>query len=202
MKEKNIEFRSFTGDAPVIESREDGQESRRIVGYAAKFDKWSLPIGGWFKEKISRGAFDDVLKGDVVAVFNHDKNYILARNGSTLNLSVDDVGLRYEFEAPNNTAGNDLLESVSRGDIKGSSFRFIANKITWETAPKGDEVEELRTIEKVETLIDVGPVTFPAYPDTEVAKRSRDAFYKERESDDWKHSYEKRSRDLHILNLK
>ena len=32
-------------------------ESRTIVGYAAKFEKWAEPIMGWFREKIDRDAF-------------------------------------------------------------------------------------------------------------------------------------------------
>ena len=172
--------------APVIEERADGKPSRKIIGYAAVFEKWSKPIAGWFKEKVSRQAFDEVLKNDVVAVFNHDKNKILARNGKTLVLEVDQRGLKYSFEAPNTTAGNDLLESISRGDVSGSSFQFIPKKVSWEKAPKDDPdgVEELRTIEKVGLLIDVGPVVFPAYPDTDAARRSMENFYKENPAQD------------------
>ena len=52
-----IEIRSLIGDLH-IESREAGTVSRTIVGYAAKFESWSEPIMGWFREKIARGAFD------------------------------------------------------------------------------------------------------------------------------------------------
>ena len=52
-----IEIRSLVGDLH-IESREEGTVSRTIVGYAAKFESWSDPIMGWFREKIARGAFD------------------------------------------------------------------------------------------------------------------------------------------------
>ena len=52
-----LEIRSLMGDLH-IESRDPGTAGRTIVGYAAKFECWSDPILGWFREKIARGAFD------------------------------------------------------------------------------------------------------------------------------------------------
>jgi HK97 family phage prohead protease len=102
---------------------------------------------------------------------------LLARTGSgTLTLSVDERGLRYEFDAPNTTAGNDLLEMLKRGDVSQSSFAFTVKDEKW------DEVKAempIRTITKVKRLYDVSPVTYPAYPDTTVAKRSLDAAKKQ-----------------------
>jgi HK97 family phage prohead protease len=110
---------------------------------------------------------------DVVATFNHNFDHVLARSSSgTLNLSVDENGLKYTFEAPNTTAGNDLLENVRNGNIKGSSFMFTVKEQTWKYT-EDDEADE-RTIEKVGSLIELGPVTMPAYPDTSAAKRSHE----------------------------
>jgi len=120
---------------------------------------------------MDRTAFDNVDMSGVIATFNHDFNNVLARSDSdTLRLSVDDYGLRYEFEAPNTTAGNDLLENVRVGNVKGSSFMFtVADSGTeWR---KGEDGMDERTIKQVERLIELGPVTVPAYPDTTVAKR-------------------------------
>ena len=162
-----IRFFDFT---PQIEVRED-KESRIIKGYAAKFDKLSKNLG-WFREKIDKNAFDEADMNDVVAVLNHDFNILYARTLSgTLKLSVDDEGLLYEFDSPNSSAGNDLVEMINRKDISSSSFQFIVSEDKWE---QDDELGEVRTILKVKRLIDVSPVTFPAYPDTTVAKRSFD----------------------------
>ena len=168
----NKEQRTFTGSIE-IRKNEDGTESRTITGYAAVFDKWSHELG-WFKEKVSRTAFDGVDMSDVVATFNHDFNYPLARTGSkTLKLSVDDYGLRYEFEAPNTTAGNDLLENVRVGNVVGSSFMFTVSEDNW-TFKNNTEVDE-REIIKIERLFELGPVVMPAYPDTTAAARSAEA---------------------------
>ena len=162
-------------------------ESRRVEGYAAVFGSESEELG-WFVEEIAPGAFDDVLSDDVRALYNHDENLILARTASgTLELSIDERGLRYAFDAPNTTAGNDLLESIKRGDISQSSFGFRVKEDKWEDMEMEQNGKKWfktkRTIMKVERLFDVSPVTFPAYPDTDVARRSLDARKKEEAPD-------------------
>jgi len=162
------------------EMRMEGEDSRKVVGYAAVYDKDSEIMWG-FRERIAPGAFDDVLQDDVRALFNHDTNMLLARTTSgTLRLSVDDNGLRYEFDAPNTTAGNDLLEMLRRGDVSQSSFGFTVDEEMWEE--KAGDIP-VRTIKKVKRLYDVSPVTYPAYPDTTVAKRSLEQFREERKEE-------------------
>ena len=159
-----------------LASRQEGssEKSRTIVGYAAKFDRWSDPIGGWFREKIDPSAFRDTDMADVVMCFNHDVSAILARSGSgTLRLGVDETGLRFEFDAPDTGLGNDMLELVRRGDISKCSFAFVVDRDEWRYADSknGLEMDE-RTILHVSELRDVSLVTFPAYPDTEAGVRS------------------------------
>jgi len=164
-------------------------ESRTIRGYAAKYNTTSEPLMSRdskykFRETIAAGAFDGASMDDVRALFNHDNNIVLARsrNGSgTLQLGVDEIGLWYEFEAPNTTHGNDLLESVKRGDIDQSSFAFSIDGDGAEWSESGDyendtDVIYMRTIKKIKRIYDVSPVTEPAYSDTSVAVRSLETF--------------------------
>jgi HK97 family phage prohead protease len=165
----------------TVEKRGD-KEVRLVSGYAAVFNQLSRNLG-WFREKIEPGAFDNVLENDVVALFNHEPNLILARTISkTLKLSVDERGLKYEFEAPNTTAGNDLVVSLERGDIQHSSFSFSIEKEKWE---EDEEAGEIRTVLEVKRLYDVSPVVFPAYTQTDVAmaKRSFDEWKTARDED-------------------
>jgi hypothetical protein len=190
----NIERRSLAIDeiesaVPLlaVESRsEDGAEREWIVGYAAKFGVNSLDLGD-FVERIDPGAFGIVAERrgrkkplETRALWNHDANYPLARYPGTLRMTVDEVGLRYEFPVPDTTYGRDIASNIRAGIVKGSSFSF--------TVPSGGDswaVEDgrsVRTIQKIDTLLDVGPVTFPAYPDADVtvAQRSFDHFRQER----------------------
>ncbi|WP_136487867.1 HK97 family phage prohead protease [Vibrio sp. H11] len=158
-------------DEIKVEKREDG-ESPRIVGYAAKFNTRSNNLGG-FVEVIAPGAFDDVLDDDVRGLFNHDRNFVLGRSVSgTLSLSVDDIGLRYEITPPDTQMVRDMvLEPMARGDISQSSFAFRlpSDGYRWD---EGDDGVYIRTIIRVSKLLDVCPVTYPAYNDTEASTRA------------------------------
>ena len=168
----NIEQRFFDTTLEV-RTNEDGTPSRTIVGVGAVTNSWSKTLGGWFREIIEPGAFDDVDFSRTYATFNHNNDNILARvDSNTLQVYVNDDGhLEYRFEAPNTTAGNDLLENVRNGNVKGSSFTFnIPNGgDTWEQRAGG--IEE-RRVHKVKTVPELGPVTNPAYTDTTAARRS------------------------------
>jgi HK97 family phage prohead protease len=187
----NIERRALAIDevesaVPLlaVESRsEDGTDRQWIVGYAAKFGVNSLELEGQFVERLDPGAFGIVAERrgrkrplETRALWNHDPNYPLARFPGTLRMNVDEVGLRYEFPVPDTSYGRDLAANIEAGIVRGSSFSF-------QVAPGGEawSVEDgrsIRTVTKIDSLIDVGPVTFPAYPDADVtvARRSFDAF--------------------------
>ena len=172
------EIRFFDNPVQII-TRDGESESRTVEGYALKFEQLSRNLG-WFREKIARGALDNADMGDVVALFNHDNNMVLARTISkTLTLEIDNEGLKYRFEAPNTTVGNDLIEMLSRGDIQHSSFAFSVEDQKWEQ--DGEDGAEIRTILKIKRLYDVSAVTQPAYlqPDVGLAKRSYDEYKKE-----------------------
>ena len=167
-----IEVRSIVSDLQ-IRQQEDGSKGRTITGYAAKFDTWSEPIYGWFVEKIARGAFEKTDMSDVIMVFNHDISGVLARTTSgTLKLSVDETGLRFEFEAPDTTLGNDMLELVKRRDISKCSFKFVVETDEWRYADDNNKLEyDERTVKAIARLYDVSLVTYPAYKDTEASVR-------------------------------
>lgn len=157
---------------------EQREEKDTAGGYAALYNvRTDL---GWFEEEIAPGAFDGVLEDDVRALFNHDPNHILARSkkgSGTLRLSVDDKGLIYDFDIPDTTAGRDLRVNMELGNVTQSSFGFSIEEEEW-VYRDGNE-KDLRIIKKLGRLFDVSPVTFPAYTDTTVAKRSYESTKKE-----------------------
>lgn len=173
--------RRYTSGAVELRSTEGSPTKAR--GYAAMYGKRSANLGtdtNQFFEIIEAGAFDDVLKDDVRALFNHDANLILARSkggAGTLSIGTDSVGLWYEFELPDTQAGRDLGVSLKRGDVDQSSFAFsiTTEGQVWETKTDNGITTYNRTIKKVARLYDVSPVTYPAYPDTTVAMRSLEA---------------------------
>ena len=85
----------------------------------------------------------------------------------TLRLAVDRVGLDYEVDLPDTSAGNDVLALTQRRDLRSSSFSFQCydQELSHEN---GFAVRHLVSVR----LIDVSPVTIPAYPDSSLALRS------------------------------
>jgi HK97 family phage prohead protease len=166
-----IEMRTFV--QPVSMRQEDPSKPGQIVGYGAVIGKMSDPIMGMFREVIEPGFFDPVMGNDVRALWNHDNNYVLGRTKSgTLKLSVDDNGLRYEINPPSTQWAGDCMETIKRGDVDSSSFQFIVNEDSWEDKP-ADGGLPIRHLRQCAELIDVSPVTFPAYPQTSAAVRSK-----------------------------
>lgn len=174
-----VEQRVMRFEAGTLEVRSaDGDKLPTLVGYAAKFDKRADL--GWYQEEIAPGAFAESLRrgDDVRALWNHNTSAPLGRRSAgTLRVSEDATGLRVEIDLPNTTAGKDVLESVTRGDVDGMSFGFRAQRVEWQFDPE-DGSNDVRRLLEVD-LIEVSAVTFPAYEDTEIAKRSEDAVRKE-----------------------
>lgn len=167
----DIEYRNFN-----LELRGE-EESRHIEGYGSVFNSRSVDLGG-FQEIIAPGAFDGVIeRSDVKALLDHNPSRgILARsrNGQgSLQLTVDERGLKYSFDAPHTNLGDEVVEGLRRGDYSQSSFAFTVEDESW---TKEEDGTYLRTINKIGGLYDISIVANPAYEDTSVALRSLDAF--------------------------
>ena len=157
-----IEFR-VVGDA----------SSRKISGYLVRFNTPSVDIG--FTEYVDPHAFDGVDMSKVQLLYNHDPGNILARvDSNTLSLSVDDRGLLFSAEMPQTTLGNDTLENIRNGNLKGCSFGFTVASDDWTYADSGD----VRRILQIDQLFEGSITPIPAYPDTSVALAARNAVRK------------------------
>lgn len=153
-----------------VRKADDGKTTLR--GYAARFG--SVYDMGWFTEEVSRDAFKGADLSDVRILFNHDPNQILGRTKSgTARVGVDSTGLWYEVDLPESAAS--IREAIQRGDVDQSSWGFSLSSDAWER--RGDK--DHRTLTAVNVVYDASPVTFPANPDTTVAKRSLDAILAE-----------------------
>ena len=183
-KDNNIEIRA-TNSTPVV-----SQDSRIVEGYAVVFNSQSEDLG--FYETINPSAItEEVLKrSDVFCLFNHDQDKVLARskNGTgSLQLQLDERGLKYTFTAPNTDLGDEILEYLRRGDIDSSSFAFTVStdegSEVWTTGTDG---RQYREILKIDELHDVSPVWNPAYSSTSVSQRTLDKLNQLREMQDEK----------------
>lgn len=158
-----------------VELRAEGDEGTVLDGYGATFNQWAQigPSSWGFMERIAPGAFATTIKeDDIRSFFNHDSNHVLGRTSNkTLSLSEDDKGLRTVIRPPDTQAARDAITLIKRGDVSGMSFMFRVRKDQWDD-PDGEDGMPKRTLLDVK-LIEVGPVSLPAYPQTSIAARDQ-----------------------------
>ena len=161
--DNNMEKRVYNIETRV---EKDENDKEVVVGYGSIFNSKSENLGGFY-EFIAPEAITDetIMASDVRALINHDPNLILARskNGEgNLMLSVDEKGLRYQFNIPETSYGKDLAINLKNGNISQSSFAFTIAEggDTWTTDAEG---RDIRTITKINRLYDISSVTYPAY---------------------------------------
>lgn len=149
-------------------------DKKIIQGYAVVFDAWA-DVRSWgesWKECIRKGAFTQSLKeNNILALYNHDFNNVLARKDVNMKLVEDDKGLYFEIELPDTTQGNDLYELIDKGIVNQCSFSGYVRKNLWSEDNGGNVLREILEIDLIE--ITITPI--PVYEVTEAeVKRSRE----------------------------
>lgn len=161
-----------------FEKRQEGEQTR-FRGYALRFGvTYDM---GWFTEEVDKRALDNANLSDVRILLNHDPSQILGRTqAGTATVGVDDIGLWYDFAPPASPNGENARVAIDRGDITQSSwgFRLRQDATGRRTGDKWEmrNGKEHRTLTDVSEVLDASPVTFPANPDTSVAKRSLELY--------------------------
>ncbi len=154
-----------------------------IEGLAAVYEQETTICDyfGEFREIIRTGAFDETDFSDVRLLVNHDMSGIpLARSRrnnksdkpNTMQLWVDDAGVhtKADLDTANNEQARAAYSAIDRGDIDGMSFCFLLREDGQKWSRK-DGVE-LREILKVDKVIELSIVNFPAYTGTNIDTRS------------------------------
>ena len=161
-----------------VRAMEDEQEEKMIIeGYAIIFDE---PTDLGYIEIIEKGALDNCDMSDVCLKYNHEDGYpIMARTrNKSLQLEVDDRGLKVYAELINSQSNRDIYKSIQAGLLDKMSFAFVVSDANWDTV----DGQDIRRIKAIEKLFDVSVVDVPAYEQTEVYARSKEAVEKEREA--------------------
>lgn len=184
-KEKRNDYflqRGFTAQFRASGSDEE-KKGHLVEGLAAVYEQETriADFFGEFIEVIRDGAFDETDFSDVRLLVNHDFNGIaLARSRNnnksdkpnTMQLTVDKEGVKIkaDLDTENNEQARALYSAISRGDMDGMSFCFFVSEKNqrWTTENGIDK----REILKVDKVIEVSAVNFPAYSGTNIDSRS------------------------------
>lgn len=176
----------------ISEIQAVSEEKMIIEGYAIKFNEQTL-IGTeahGFKEIIAIDALTETNMKDVPLKYNHQDNFlVIARTrNKSLELEVDEVGLKIRAELLDTQSNQDIYKMVKSGLLDKMSFAFTVKNQSWDrsgTIP-------IRTIQKIDRLYDVSIVDVPAYEGTSVYARSLELLDNDtRELENLKHEYQK-----------
>ncbi|WP_242491874.1 HK97 family phage prohead protease [Miniphocaeibacter massiliensis] len=149
----------------------ENEDEKIIEGYFIRYNEETELYSGVYEE-ITREAVEKNLKGkDVRCLFNHDTAIVLGRTGNnTLELKSDEKGLYGKVRINlNDNEARDIYYRIERGDINACSFGFYILDEGIENRSDGTTKITIRDID----LFEVSPVTFPAYPTTNIAARQK-----------------------------
>lgn len=163
-------------------TREGGEDSRRIRGYALVFDTPSVPFvdcEDWYMdETIARDAIsaETLAASDIVLTMFHDDHLLLARSNKGaggLEYGIDDHGVWFEAEMPKTIDGDKALELVNRGILSGCSFAagIEPGKVDCESITKDGKTVDHYTIREIAQVYDFTLTHCPRYDTTEVSLR-------------------------------
>ena len=175
--------RFFFADTGTFKTRDD-DGNPIIEGYFAVFNTETELWPGAFEE-IAPTAFDSSVSGDIRALINHDTTLVIGRTtNGTLELKVDTRGLWGRIRInPKDSDAMNIHARVERGDVNQCSFGFYPVKEETELLGDGSIKWTLTDVE----LFEVSCCTFPAYKETSIQARKRDAeAIAERKADAWK----------------
>lgn len=145
------------------------ENEMRVEGYAAVFDSEAVMYeydGIQYKEVIDRNAFNGTQMQDVVMNYNHQGKPVARTKNGTLQLIIDDIGLRVSADLGGTQEARNLYEEIKAGYIDKMSFAFTVN------ADEYNRDTHTRRITDIKRLYDVAAVDIPAYDTTSIQARS------------------------------
>lgn len=151
------------------------EQSGLIEGIPIVFDT-PTDIGGMFQETICAGAIPDDIIKDVRFFWNHNidekaiaRTVIPLDKPGGMTLTVEEKQVKM-LANPNRkrTDANDLCLAIEDGVINAMSFMFGVAEERWEDE---DTDYPKRFITRIDPLVEVSAVNFPAYSSTDIHAR-------------------------------
>ena len=151
-----------------VEFKEEDENKMVLEGYALVFNEDTL-IGdeeNGFIECIDRNALKEANMTDVPMKYNHnDSHLIIARTrNKSLQLTVDDKGLKVRAELIDTESNKDIYKMVCAGLLDKMSFAFTVSS---QKIDRSGDIPK-RTITGIDRLYDVSVVDLPAYDQTSI----------------------------------
>ena len=160
-----------------FEVREEQDGKKFVEGYATRFgNEYRLyELEGFeVRESVDSHAFDNADMSDVIMQYDHEGRVFARMSNGTLELHIDDVGLRIRADLGGTEIGRQLYEEIKGGYTTKMSFGFKTRKT--ERREERDEVTGKTTVHRkiteIKKLYDVSAVSLPANDATEISARN------------------------------
>ena len=170
----NREYRSMVFE---VRSADTEDEQMIVEGYATRFNT-PYQLYAWdgyeVNEQIDAHAFDDCDMTDTIMQYDHQGRVFARVSNKTLQLEVDQIGLKVTADLGGTEEGRKLYEEIKGGYTTKMSFGFIVktDERKSEYDHEYNKTVVLRTITAISKLYDVSAVSIPANDVTEISARS------------------------------
>ena len=175
-------------------------EEYTVSGYASTFKPYVLFENADGSEKyieeIDRNAFDTADMTDVIMQYDHAGRVYARQSNGSLELTVDDNGLKVRADLSRSAGARDLYEDIKAELITQMSFAFIVAEDEYSYNEARGEYR--RYIKRIKKVFDVSAVSIPANPTTEIGIDARAGFEGYIEA----RRLEEAKRDLHIRKIR
>ena len=177
LDDKLNEGRQYRAVVEIRAVPEEFTDGKIVEGYATTFNQpYELYSDAQYtlNEQVDSRAFDDTDMSDVIMQYDHEGRVFARGSNGTLELSVDDHGLKITADLGGTEIGRQLYEEIKGGYTNKMSFGFTVSKDerTEEYDYDTGHTTILRTITGIGKLYDVSAVSLPANNATEISARS------------------------------
>lgn len=171
-KFNNREYRALT-----MSASDNDSDALIVTGYATTFNQpYELYRDKDFivYEVVDSRAFDNTDMSDVIMQYDHEGRVFARIRNNTLNLDIDDFGLRITADLGGTDIGKQLYQEIKGGYTDKMSYAYVVGREERNETidPESGKTIVTRRILEIKKVYDVSAVSIPANDYTSISARN------------------------------